>query len=91
MNERIPWLQEIIEVLKELGGQATLSDIYDTVERRGNIDVSNYIDFRSPIRKNIYHHSSDADKIFTGVPGDKTDIFYSVAGKGKGIWGLRES
>ncbi|PEF41608.1 restriction endonuclease [Bacillus sp. AFS094228] len=89
MNERTPWLKEVIEALKELGGQGTLSDIYDVVQDRGNINLANYKDFRSPIRKAIYEHSSDADKIFTGVPGDETDIFYSVAGKGKGIWALR--
>lgn len=52
------------------------------------MDLSSYIDWKSQIRKHIYLNSSDTD-IFKGTVGDDTDLFYSIEGKGKGIWGLR--
>lgn len=88
MEKHTPWLVEIVEAVKNLGGQATLTDIYNKVEGRNNIDLSSYTDWKAQIRKHIYLNSSDAD-IFKGNVGDHTDLFYSIEGKGKGIWGLR--
>src|SRR5690606_20138928 len=48
----------------------------------------NYTDWKAQIRKQIYLHSSSAD-IFKGTPGDDNDNFYSIEGKGNGVWGLR--
>ncbi len=61
MSERIRWLPEVIEALEELGGQATLTDIYTKVEDRNKIDLNNYVDWKAQIRKHIYLNSSDAD------------------------------
>lgn len=88
MSEKTQWLYEVIEALEELGGQATLVDIYNKVEERNKIDLSSYIDWKAQIRKHIYLNSSDT-YIFKGSVGDNTDLFYSIEGKGKGIWGLR--
>ncbi|PFO03746.1 restriction endonuclease [Bacillus sp. AFS076308] len=88
MSERTQWLHEVIHALEELGGQATLVDIYNKVEDRNKIDLTSYIDWKAQFRKHIYLNSSDTD-IFKGSVGDKTDLFYSIEGKGKGIWGLR--
>ncbi|MGG0788271.1 HNH endonuclease [Peribacillus simplex] len=88
MADRLLWIQEVIEALEELGGQATLVDIYDKVEDRDKIDLRGYIDWKAQLRKQIYLKSSDAD-IFKGTLGEDTDIFYSIEGKGKGVWGLR--
>ncbi|WP_341457190.1 hypothetical protein [Oceanobacillus zhaokaii] len=88
MFDKTQWVQEIIEALGELGGQATLVDIYNKVEDRNKIDLSSYIDWKSQIRKHIYLNSSDTD-IFKGSVDDNTDLFYSIEAKGKGIWGLR--
>ncbi|HHT7166513.1 TPA: hypothetical protein ACTZ3T_002834 [Bacillus cereus] len=88
MSERTQWLPEVIEALEELGGQATLANIYKKVEDRNKIDLSNYIDWKAHIRKHIYLNSSDTH-IFKGNAGDEKDIFYSIGGKGKGHWGLR--
>jgi putative restriction endonuclease len=84
-----PWVSEIKAALSELGGYATLEDIYNKVEERGIIDLHSYKDWKAQIRKQIYLHSSDCD-IFKGIPGDETDIFYSIEGKGRGFWGLRD-
>lgn len=82
------WLKETIRALEYLGGESNLSDIYKAIQIRNKIKFKNYTDWKSQIRKNIYLHSSDTD-IFIGKSGDKNDIFYSVEGKGKGVWGLR--
>ncbi|MDP9577371.1 UNVERIFIED_ORG: putative restriction endonuclease [Bacillus sp. 1751] len=88
MAEKSLWLGEVIEALKEFGGHATLVDIYNKIEERNKIDLGSYIDWKAQIRKHIYLNSSDTD-IFKGNVGDHTDLFYSIEGKGKGIWGLR--
>ncbi|MGG2066931.1 HNH endonuclease [Bacillus sp. S14(2024)] len=82
------WVDEIIEALNKLGGKASLVDIYNMVEEIGKIDFSKYIDWKSQIRKNIYIHSSDTD-IFKYTVNGEMDLFYSIGGKGKGLWGLR--
>lgn len=89
MTGQTTWVKEVIEALKELGGQGTLGDIYIRVEERGKINLSDYTDWKAQIRKNIYLNSSDTD-IYKGHLGDETDFFYSIEGKGKGFWGLRE-
>lgn len=82
------WQLELVETLKELGGSGTLKDIYLTIQARDKINLKSYVDWKSPIRKQLYLCSSDCD-IFKGEPGVKTDLFYSIVGKGKGYWGLR--
>lgn len=89
MSDRTQWVHEVIEVLEELGGQATLDDIYTKVEDRSKIELSSYIDWKAQIRRHIYLNSSDTD-IFKGSVGDNTDLFYSIESKGKGVWGLRK-
>lgn len=81
-------LIEIICAIDRLGGEATLESIYEEIRYRNKIDPAKYIDFNSRIRTTIYKHSSDTD-IFLKKTGSKNDFFYSVEGKGNGIWGLR--
>lgn len=87
-EEFTDWQVELVETLKVLGGSGTLEDIYLTIQERNQIDLLAYVDWKSQIRKQIYLHSSDCD-IFRGNPGDESDLFYSIEGKGKGYWGLR--
>lgn len=81
-------LIEIICAIDRLEGEATLEAIYEEIRFRNKIDIAKYVDFNSRVRTTIYRHSSDTD-IFLGKPGCENDFFYSVEGKGKGIWGLR--
>lgn len=83
------FLKKIIEALEHLEGSAHLKEIEKYIEDNYGDELSNYKSWREKIRQQIYMHSSDADKIFRGVPGDERDLFYSVKGKRKGIWGLR--
>ncbi len=73
------------------GGVARLSDIYEelvllrpdlpqTVPQRDN--------WQATVRRTIENHSSDSQN-FEGSRA-KNDMFYSVNGIGRGVWGLRE-
>jgi hypothetical protein len=81
------WLDETIEVLRELGGIASLRDIYELVLKRGNKQSSiKSSDWKATIRQGIYDNSLDS----ISCRREKA-IFYSAEGLGKGIWGLCES
>ncbi|PHD56535.1 hypothetical protein [Bacillus wiedmannii] len=67
------WVEEIMEALIKLGGNASLVAIYNMVEENGKTDLSKYIDWKSKIRKNIYLHSSDTD-IFNYTVGGEMDL-----------------
>lgn len=77
------WKEIIIDCLNRLGGEAHYYDIYNYIERTvENKKLSKT--WKAVVRATIEINSSDSDK-FMG----KNDLFYSVEGKGKGIWGLR--
>ena len=80
------WLDEIVEAMKELGGHAYYSDLYEVVKSRGKIDSSKLKDPNAQIRGTIERYSSDSNV----HNGKSEDIFFAVAGKGKGHWGLRD-
>lgn len=88
MRKHNKWFTAILAALVKLGGEGTLEEIYNEVERSNTIKLSDYTDWKVQIRKNIYLHSSDCD-IFQGVPDDENDLIYAPEGKGKGRWGLR--
>ncbi len=82
MSQPRPWIDEIIDVLKELGGDGYYEDIYDRIYDRKRM---NFIGkWEASVRDAIERNSSDSEK-HTG----KRDVFYSVDGIGKGHWGLR--
>jgi hypothetical protein len=75
------WLEDIAKSLENLGGIASLEELYEEVDRvkSGPLPAS----WQATVRAVIEDHSSDS-KRFRGK-----DIFFSVDGIGKGIWGLR--
>lgn len=75
-------LEATIQTLKNLGGKAHYSKIYEEYENVTGYKITK--NQQAGIRKCIETHSSDSDA-FNG----KDDIFYSVYGKGNGVWGLR--
>ncbi|MDM5264839.1 HNH endonuclease [Bacillus wiedmannii] len=88
MANNNPWLNEIIEILTELGGAETLNQIKIKVMERNKIDLSKYHHEQSigaQFKKTIYYHSSECD-IYKG----ERDLFYAVNGKGNGCLELRE-
>jgi putative restriction endonuclease len=76
------WLNEIIVILKELGGHAYYRDVYELFYERNGNKTS---DWKAQIRGTVERFSSDSDYY-----GGNEDIFFAVEGKGKGHWGLRE-
>ena len=72
----------LIQVFNNLGGNAHYSRIYEEYEKMSGKSLTPGI--KAGIRKLIEDNSSDSEN-FKG----KNDIFYSVCGKGKGVWGLR--
>lgn len=83
--EENTWLTEVIEALKEIGGYGDYKSIYERIEKRNKKDISNKKNWRSAVRAAIEKNSSDSIAF-----ENKTDIFYSVLGKGHGVWGLRD-
>ncbi|WP_163971820.1 HNH endonuclease [Oceanobacillus halotolerans] len=83
-----PWLDEVIDALKELGGHGTLNDIADRIYDRGIMDFEANPYYKDRIRGTIYNHSSDGT-YYKGEKGGEKDIFFSLHGIGKGHWGLR--
>lgn len=74
-------LEATIQTLKNLGGKAHYSQIYEEYENVVGYKISK--NQQAGIRACIERNSSDSD-VFSGK-----DIFYSVYGKGNGVWGLR--
>lgn len=77
-KQDVPWIEDIRTALVQLGGIATLREIYAKArELRPTVPESS-------IRRTIQMNSSDSS-VWTG----KEDVFYSANGIGKGVWGLR--
>ena len=75
-------LETTIQALKNLGGKAAYADIYTEYEKICGHNITDTQ--KAGIRKAIEINSSDS-KAYNG----KNNIFYSVDGIGKGVWGLR--
>ena len=76
-------LEYIVQAIKNLGGKATYSQLYEEYEKISGIILTP--GKKAGIRKNIEDHSSDSMN-YKG----KEDLFYSVDGIGNGTWGLRK-
>ena len=80
-------LNEIIEALRELGGKASLKEIYKQIEERDNIpSIHEVRTWKESIRATIYTHSTDSLSYREGYQ----DVFESIGGKRSGQWKLRE-
>ena len=75
-------LEKIILAIKKHGGKATYAEIYEAIEEINGYPLTK--GQMAGIRRRIKDCSSECD----GYKGD--DLFYSVYGKGKGTWGLRD-
>lgn len=76
------WREDVRDSLIELGGEAPLSLIYDAVRKiRGCPPPKSW---QAIVRRELEYNSSDSESYL-----GKHDLFFSVEGLGKGIWGLR--
>ena len=76
-------LDRVREILQLRGGEASLREVYDDMERLHGIVMTR--GRQAGIRKEIERHSSHS-ALWDGF---RPDVFYTVAGIGRGLWGLR--
>ena len=75
------WDEDIITAFENLGGIANYEELYSEIRKlRENLPPT----WKSVIRRRIQDLSSDS----VGFKGSQ-DLFFSVEGLGRGIWGLR--
>jgi len=80
------WLDEIAEAIKALGGIASLKQIQEYIKKTTRRELKE--SWEGIIGKTIGRNTSDSQDSQKPQKVDR-DIFYSVEGLGKGIWGLR--
>lgn len=83
-EDNIRWVDIIIQALEQLGGRATLAEIYEECKDLIALfhpDKFSNATIDSTIRRTIYQHSSDV----TAYLG-KDDVFHRVS---SGVWELR--
>jgi putative restriction endonuclease len=86
MAQPRPWVEEVLDVLGELGGHGSLEEIYEVVRNRGVMELTGSVDWRATVRRTIQQHSSARDA-FTGKP--EHDMFNPLHGLGQGYWEIR--
>jgi hypothetical protein len=77
------WLDWIVNALQNLGGKSTYYRLYNEILRIRPEPFPR--SWQAIVRRTIETHSSDSENFQAASP----DLFYSVAGIGKGEWGLR--
>ena len=82
---KVTYLSEIIASLRELGGTAPLSKIYDTITERGMLPAINTNEnWKDNVNAELQKHCNQSRSFVEG----NQNLFYPVYGLGKGIWGL---
>lgn len=78
------WIEDIVQAMRNLGGQAKYAELYEEVRRVRNGPLSK--ECKATVRRTVENHSSDSKN----YKDHRTDYFYSVHGKGRGVWALRQ-
>ncbi len=79
------WRSDVFQALKELGGQAHLSALYEAVKKvRENRGANIPDSLEAIVRRELEYNSSDSETFL-----QRHDLFFSVEGLGSGIWGIR--
>ena len=76
------WKNDIIKALTQLGGIASLTDLYTKIKEI-RPESSTIKRLEATVNKEIQMHSPDS----TNIP-KREDLFYASEGIGKGVWGL---
>ncbi|MBB3214198.1 hypothetical protein FHW67_003510 [Herbaspirillum sp. Sphag1AN] len=74
------WISDIVAALSNLGGAATYDQIYAEIKRIRGSALPN--SWKKIIQREIQAHARESSG-FSGQP-----LFYSVDGKGAGVWAL---
>jgi predicted HNH restriction endonuclease len=82
----VKWWESVEQALENLGGKASLKDIYDEV-RNVRVDSGDTtpVSLEEVVRKELEYNSSDSIN-WRGT----RDLFFSVHGIGNGFWGVRD-
>ncbi len=79
------WSDVLIWTLEQLGGRATLADIYrKSREGRAALGMRNTREHDASARECLESHCEGSEKY-----REKADLFWMPEGKGKGIWALK--
>ncbi|MGN0612450.1 MAG: AAA family ATPase [Porcipelethomonas sp.] len=85
-KSNVTYLSEIIESLKELGGIASLNDLNNKIQERGLLkSINTNSNWKYAVSMNLQQHCKETKSYVEG----NENLFYSVEGLGKGVWGLR--
>lgn len=82
-------LEAIVDAFKKIGGEGKIGNIFEIVKNDPRFRIhrfSSHTNAEGSIRLIIQQHSSDT-QIYKDM---NEDLFYSVDGIGKGVWGLRK-
>jgi hypothetical protein len=74
------WAEEIVDALEHLGGVASLSQKYDYIEKHTSRALSK--EWEATVRNRLESHCATSAN-FKG-----TELFYTVEGLGRGVYGL---
>lgn len=81
------WRESVETALARLGGVAPLATLYAEVQRvRATSGDTVPTNLEAIVRRELEHNSSDSTQWLK-----KRDLFFSVHGKGLGVWGLRKN
>ena len=80
------WLEMIVTVLSELGGDAPYKDLYGKMLEFYPDKMSEVKDYKAQIRGTIEQFSSDSEVYQKNKSKNRRNLFYK---KDKGHWGLR--
>lgn len=86
-DPKITYLSEIVDSLVELNGKGSLQEICDQIKKRNlllNIETNK--NWERNVSAEIQKHCKETKSFVEG----NEDLFYSVEGIGKGIWGLKK-
>jgi hypothetical protein len=81
MKRNHPILAEVRAVLSDCGQPTSLTELYQSIQQRGRLQLSAWKDWQASVRAAIETHSSDS-AIWRG----RHDLFFKVE---DGVWGLR--
>lgn len=85
-NTKITYLSEIISALTSMDGIGSLSNICEEIKNRGKlVSINTNSNWRRNVSAEIQKHCKESKSYIDG----NEDLFYSVDGIGKGIWGLK--
>ena len=84
-QQKMRWIDDVLQAFDELGGEAPLHVLYDkvrTIRAAAGRTLPTTTD--AIVRREVENHSSDSEAYL-----GKRDLFYAPNGIGAGIWALR--